>query len=189
MNQTNLQIPNRDTSDLRERTVSLWALKDGRKAWRWGEKRVAGDKDRKGEFVRVFAYVSFGASPGLSTLFSARPKPISSALWACMVSAGTAADRQLLLNPDCFRFTGCERVWLRGCDPSEGGLSPPLLLPLLTSLLLEGGRRLLGRRGLELGWGVCRHHVTHVSCWADQNGIWTKTHHLLLPASGCPCVT
>lgn len=42
---------------------------------------------------------------------------------------------------------------------------------------MEGGGG-LGRRG------CCRHHVTHVSCWADQNGIWTKTHHLLLPATG-----
>lgn len=53
------------------------------------------------------------------------PEPIGSALWDYMVSARAGTDRQLLLNPDCFRFTGCERAWLRGCDPSEGGLSPP----------------------------------------------------------------
>ncbi len=77
----------------------------------------------------VFAYVSFGASPGLSTLFSPQPKPIGSALWAYMVLARAGTDRQLLLNPDCFRFTGCERAWLRGCDPSEGGLFSPSLPP------------------------------------------------------------
>lgn len=72
------------------------------------------------------------------------------------------------------------RVWkglIESCDPSEGGLSPPLSLPLTSLFLVGGRRRVSGRRR--------RSHVTHVSCWADQNGIWTKTHHLLLPASGC----
>lgn len=55
--------------------------------------------------------------------------------WASLLRASTlraraGTDRQLLLNPDCFRFTGCERAWLRCCDPSEGGPSPPPHLPL-----------------------------------------------------------
>jgi len=119
---------------------------------RWGEKGVAGGgRQRKSVWLCLivcvcvfFAYVSFGASPGLSALFPQRAKPIGSALWAYMVLARAGTDRQLLLNPDCFRFTGCERVWLRGCDPSEGGLSAP---SSLTSLSLEGGRVLGGKGG------------------------------------------
>lgn len=164
--------------------ISFWALKYGRKSRGWEEKRVAGDKDGKGS-----VWVCPLEHPQACLLCSlCCPKPISSAPRAYMVLAGASTDRQLLLNPDCFRFTGCERVWLRGCDPSEGGLPPP-------SLSLEGGRRVLGKRGRRRSvcvcvvGGYCRHHVTHVSCWADQNGMWTKTHHLLLPASGYVCVT
>lgn len=174
MNQNNLQIPDPDTGDLRERTVSSWALKYGRKTRRWGDKRVAGDKDGERVFDCVSLLMCPLEHPQACLLRSLRGlKPIGSALWAYMVLAGAGTDRQLLLNPDCFRFTGCERVWLRGCDPSEGGLSPPLSLTS-PPLSLEGGRR--------VWWGGdCRHHVMQVSCWADQNGIWTKTHHLLLP--------
>lgn len=97
-----------------------------------------------------------------STLFSLQPKLIISARRARAILARAGSDRQLLLNPDCFRFTGCERVWLRGCDPSEGGLSPPSVPP--PQLLSVSGR--WGRWGVSGGGGVV-HHVTHVSCWAD----------------------
>lgn len=103
----------------------------------WGKEREAGDKGIKGVFVCVSAHRSTGASQGLSTLSSHRDQNRSAwVLWACPLLARAGTDRQLLLNPDCFRFTGCERAWLRGCDPSEGGLPPPSLLSLLPSFPL-----------------------------------------------------
>lgn len=100
-------------------------------------------------------------------------KPIASAR-CCRgsgaVLARVTSDRQLLLNSDCFRFTGCERVWLKGCDPSEGGPSPPHLPSL--PFRKGGGEKDCGKRG-------------GVSCCVDWSGISTKTRHLLLPGSTC----
>lgn len=135
----------------------------------WRKPKVEGKKD-----VSACVGLCWGVFRSIPACLD-WPKPL---LRASTLTARAGTDRQLLLNPDCFRFTGCERAWLRGCDPSEGGPSPPPHLPL-TGRWKEG-------EDWEEGWGGgdCRHHVTHVSCWADQNGIWTKTHHLLLPASG-----
>ena len=178
MNQNNLRIPDPDTGELREPAISPWALKHGRKTRRWGEKRVAGDKDRKEVFVCVFAPVSFGASPGLS---ADRLGAVSLHGFSRGRHRQTAAIKPWLFQVHRVWKGLIEGLW------SQWGWSfslPPSPSAPPSHWKVGGGGRRRRRRRRRIGEGGCRrHHVTHVSCWADQNGIWTKTRHLLLPAS------
>lgn len=103
------------------------------------------------------------------------PKPMGLAAASLHASSQSQHRQTAAIKPRLFQV---HRVWkglIEGLWSQWGWSFSPSSPP--SHWKVEGGGG-LGRRG------GCRHHVTHVSCWADQNGIWTKTHHLLLPASG-----
>lgn len=103
------------------------------------------------------------------------PKPTGLAAASLRVYNQSRHRQTAAIKPRLFQV---HRVWkglIEGLWSQWGWSFSPSLPP--SRWKVEGGGG-LGRRG------CCRHHVTHVSCRADQNGIWTKTHHLLLPATG-----
>lgn len=107
-------------SKLKEQTVSSWALKYGRKTKRWGKKRVAGDK----EIVCVFADVSSGASPVLSTPLSSWPKPIGLSAVSLLAFSQGRHRQTAAIKPRLFQV---HRVWkglIQGLW-SQWGWSPP----------------------------------------------------------------
>lgn len=109
--------------------ISFWALKYGRKSKGWEERRGARYKDIKGVCECVFAYVSFGASPGLSTLFSVRTEAdqlCTESLHGC----SRGQHRQTAaIKPWLFQV---HRVWKGLIEGlwSQWGWSPPPPLPL-----------------------------------------------------------
>lgn len=135
-----------------ELTVFTCALKYGRKP-RWRKKRVARDKEIKGMFVWVFADVSSGASPGLSTL---RTKPIS----LCAVSLRTYSQSRhrqtAAIKPWLFQV---HRVWkglIEGLWSQWGWSSSPSS-PLSHWKVGGGGRGGGGGlgRGLKASRDLC----------------------------------
>lgn len=175
MNQNHLEIPDPDTAD--PCLYEPWSL--GGKLRRWGEKRVAGDKDwKKGVFENVCVCVLWSIPGPVSSVLSAAEAERPLHREACTVLARARHRQTAAIKPWLFQV---HRVWkglIEGLWSQWGWSFSPSPLPPPTSLSLTG-RWGGGGGGLLGGW---RHHVTHVSCWADQNGIWTKTHHLLLPA-------
>lgn len=138
------------------------------------EKRIAGDRDRKG--LSVSLCVSLLMCP------LEHPMPVYSVLSAaeadrpCTVSLrglGQGRHRQTAaIKPWLFQV---HRVWkglIEGLWSQWGWSFSPLFPSTSRPPSLEGGRRVLGRRRIVyvcvcVMGGCCRHHVTHVSCWAD----------------------
>lgn len=149
-----------------ELNVFTSALKYGRTT-RWRKKRVARDKGIKGMFVWVFADVSSGASPGLSTL---RTKPIS----LCAVSLHTYSQRRhrqtAAIKPWLFQV---HRVWkglIEGLWSQWGWSSSPFSPP---SHWKVGGGGREGGGGLERGF----EGVTWLMFLAEQTKMESGQKH------------